>query len=384
MCPLARIGGENAIRAVVGEIQNPDPQVQTVALHTLANWTDFRAAAELRKVAETADGSTDRRFVYLALQGYVRLVGESDLPAERKLGLINDIHPFAREPAEKNTIIAGLGGIQTMDSLLLLSTYLDDTAYRERAARAAIWAALPSPGFNGLSGLDTARILKRAVQFTAGEYERTEVEKYIHALLLQEGFVLLFNGKDLSGWKGLVKDPLSRAGMSPETLRKEQAAADIDMKRHWQVIDGVLVFDGKGHSLCTARDYADFELFVDWKIDPQGDSGIYLRGSPQVQIWDPAEHPEGSGGLYNNQIGPASPLRPADNPVGEWNTFEIRMSEECVSVYLNGVLVVDNTVMENYWERAKPIYPAGQVELQAHSTPLHFKNIYIREMAANR
>jgi hypothetical protein len=56
------------------------------------------------------------------------------------------------------------------------------------------------------------------------------------------------------------------------------------------------------------------------------------------------------------------------------------MLGERVTVYLNGAIVVDDAVMENYWERDKPIYPAGQIELQAHSTPLFFKNIYIREL----
>ena len=384
MRPLARIGGENALQAVVGEIQNSDPQVQTVALHTLANWTEFRAVAELRKVAAAADGSTGRRFVYLALQGYVRLVGESGLPAEKKLDLIKDVLCFAREPAEKNIIIAGLGGIKNRESLLLISPFLDDPALREKAAQAALRTALPAPGFEGLSAPGTARTLKRAAQFIKNEYDRGEAEKFAHELLLKEGFRPLFNGKDLSGWKGLVKDTPSRAGMTPQELRKEQAAADIEMKRHWRVIDGALVFDGKGHSLCSAGDFADFELFVDWKIEPGGDSGIYLRGSPQVQIWDPAEHPEGSGGLYNNKIGPAAPLQPADHPVGEWNTFEIRMSGERVTVHLNGVLVVDNIIMENYWEREKAIYPAGQIELQAHSAPLYFKNIYIREIPGSQ
>jgi hypothetical protein len=163
-------------------------------------------------------------------------------------------------------------------------------------------------------------------------------------------------------------------------LRREQEAADEEMRLHWQVADGTLVFDGLGQSLCTVKDYSDFELFVDWKIEPGGDSGLYLRGSPQVQIWDPGQRPEGSGGLYNNQVGPAKPLQPADNPVGEWNTFYIRMTGDRVTVHLNGVVVVDNVVMENYWERDKPIYPSGQIELQAHSTPLHFKNIFLREL----
>jgi hypothetical protein len=152
------------------------------------------------------------------------------------------------------------------------------------------------------------------------------------------------------------------------------------MRSHWNVVEGVLVFDGKGESLCTVKDYGDFELLVDWKIEKGGDSGIYLRGSPQVQIWDPANEDEGSGGLYNNKIGPSKPLEQADNPVGEWNTFRIRMAGERVTVYLNGVLVVDDVVMENYWERDKPIYPTGQIELQAHGGPLYFRNIYIREI----
>jgi hypothetical protein len=195
-----------------------------------------------------------------------------------------------------------------------------------------------------------------------------------------EGFTALFNGKDLTGWKGLVGSPKSRAAMSPEALAEAQKKADESMRAHWQVVDGALVFDGKGQSLCTAKDYGDFEMYVDWKIKPKGDSGIYLRGSPQVQIWDLNDHPEGSGGLYNNKENASKPLKCADKPIGEWNTFRIKMVGDKVSVWLNGELVVDNVVMENYWERDKPIYPTGQIELQNHGNTLYFKNIYLREI----
>ncbi len=194
------------------------------------------------------------------------------------------------------------------------------------------------------------------------------------------GFEPLFNGKDLTGWKGLVANPKARAKMSDERLAKAQADADESMREHWHAKDGVLIFDGEGASLCTDKDYGDFEMLVDWQIAPNGDSGIYLRGSPQVQIWDPADHPEGSGGLYNNKEHPSKPLKCADNPVGEWNRFRIKMVGERVTLHLNGELVVDNVVMENYWERDKPIYPAGQIELQSHHTPLWFRNIYIKEL----
>jgi len=150
------------------------------------------------------------------------------------------------------------------------------------------------------------------------------------------------------------------------------------------VVDGVLTFDGKGRSLCTAKDYADFEMLVDWKIEKGGDSGIYLRGSPQVQIWDTAltsvGAQVGSGGLYNNQKNPSKPSKAADKPVGQWNTFRIIMVGENVTIYLNDELVVDNVVLENYWDRSKPIYPTGQIELQNHGNFLYFRNIYIREI----
>jgi hypothetical protein len=195
-----------------------------------------------------------------------------------------------------------------------------------------------------------------------------------------EGFVALFNGTDLNGWKGLVGSPKSRAAMTADQLAAAQEKADASMREHWKVEDGTLVFDGKGQSLCTAKDYGDFELLVDWKILPKGDSGIYLRGSPQVQIWDPSANPIGSGGLYNNQKNPSKPSKCADKPVGEWNTFRIKMVGEEVTVWLNGELVVDDVVLENYWEREKPIYPTGQIELQNHGNTLYFKNIYLREI----
>lgn len=191
------------------------------------------------------------------------------------------------------------------------------------------------------------------------------------------GFTALFNGQDLSGWKGLVANPPKRSAMTPEQLAQAQRKADERMRAHWKVENGALVFDGKGDNLCTAKEYGDFELYVDWKILPKGDSGIYLRGTPQVQIWDTAV---GSGGLYNNKKNPSTPARKVDKPVGEWNTFRIQMVGDKVWVWLNGELVVDNVTMENYWERDKPIYPAGQIELQSHGNTLWFKNIYIREL----
>lgn len=175
------------------------------------------------------------------------------------------------------------------------------------------------------------------------------------------GFIALFNGKDLTGWR----------------------SDENEASRHWTVRNGVLHYDGKGNNLRTARDYGDIELYVDWKIEKNGDSGIYLRGLPQVQIWDPdlpVAGGVGSGGLYNNKVGPSKPLKRADKPVGEWNTFHILMKGDRVTVYLNGELVVDNVPLEHYPEYKTPIPARGPIELQHHGDPIEFRNVFVKEL----
>ena len=199
-----------------------------------------------------------------------------------------------------------------------------------------------------------------------------------------EGFTALFNGKDLTGWQGLVELP--QRDKDPEKYAAQIKAANDKFLPHWSVKDGVIQYDGRGQSLQTVKDYGDFELLVDWKIGPKGDSGIYLRGSPQVQIWDPEKNSGvGSGGLYNNQANPSKPIKLADKPIGEWNHFRIVMKGDKVSVWLNEVLVTDNTILEGFWGRKKgqpspPIPEKGPIELQHHGDHLEFKNIYIKEL----
>ena len=72
----------------------------------------------------------------------------------------------------------------------------------------------------------------------------------------------------------------------------------------------------------------------------------------------------------------------ADKPTGQWNRFRIVMAGERANVFLNGELVTRDTVLENYWDRARPIFPSGQIELQNHGDQLWFKNIYVREIPA--
>ena len=200
-------------------------------------------------------------------------------------------------------------------------------------------------------------------------------------------FTSMFNGRDLTGWKGLVGEPKKRAAMSPPALAEAQAKADELAHLNWQVENGTLVYRGTNYdNLVSAKDYVNFELLADWKIEPYADSGIYLRGTPQINIWDPFTQPTkagsevGSGGLYNNKTNPSKPLLVADKPVGEWNQMRVIMAADKVHVFLNGELVVNGVTLENYWQRDLQVFPFGPVELQAHKSVVWFKNLYIREL----
>ncbi len=204
------------------------------------------------------------------------------------------------------------------------------------------------------------------------------------------GFTALFNGKDLDGWQGNI-DMKQRVTMPKEKQADFIKGRTKTAQEHWTVKDGVIHCDGKGGvSLQSAKDYGDFELMVDWKIEKNGDSGLYLRGQPQVQIWDSENTPgargadknSGSGGLWNNPAGDKAkmPLKKADKPVGQWNTFHIVVKGKEVTVKLNGELVVDKGELRNYWFQKEPVPAAGPVELQFHGDPLWFKNIYIKEL----
>jgi HEAT repeat protein len=376
---LPRVGGAKALAAAVAETAAPDSQVQTAAVYALSQWPDFVAADELLHIATT---TASKRYRLLALDGYVRLVGRANMTGSRRLGLLQDLLARPFDDADKKAVVTGIAAVREPEALHLLADGLDKPDLGDTAAAGLLeLASEQAPQERWLSGHEAYAALRRVqVRAAADPAEYARIGALIDARLRQGGFVPLFDGRTLEGWKGLVADPPARARMTPDELATAQAAADDRMRAHWKVVDGVLVFDGRGESLCTRTDYGDFELLVDWRIDKGGDSGLYLRGSPQVQIWDPDTNPVGSGGLYNNQKGKSAPAEKADRAVGEWNSFRIVMIGDRVSVYLNDKFVVDNVVLENYWERDKPIYATGQIELQAHGNPLRFRNIYVREI----
>jgi len=205
------------------------------------------------------------------------------------------------------------------------------------------------------------------------------------------GWTRLFNARDLSGWRGRPHlDPMKEASGTPEERAMRQAEWDADMARHWSVQDGVIVSDGNGVFLTTDRDYGDMELHLEWMLpSPCADSGIYLRGNPQVQIWDPAcdrdaKHgcERGSGGLWNNAADSAGkwPLVKADKPIGEWNTTRITMIGDRVSVRLNGAMVVNDAPLENFFTKGDPLPTRGPIQIQTHGAPMHVRNVFVRDL----
>ncbi len=247
------------------------------------------------------------------------------------------------------------------------------------------------------------------------------------------GFTSLFNGQDLSGWYGWsTRDPKELWSMSAEEQAKYKKQSieggpvgkngkptEEHLNVHWRVENKELVNDGNGLYLTTDKDYGDFELHLEYKALPKGDSGVYLRGIPQVQIWDSTEgdprglgQDKGSGGLWNNRKGSPGkdPLKKMDKPFGEWNSLKMTMIGERVTVILNGEIVVDHAILENFFANQKsgyvaygksdtqnqsreapkvpngfmrdPVYVKGPIQLQTHGSEIRWRNVFIREIDA--
>ena len=382
---LPEIGGAVALETVTEYFNSSTGETKEAAFDALTNWKDYSASKSLYEICKTSTGEYQQK----AFSNFVRMVSSAQLPDDQKLLQYRKIMPFATSNDDKNKVISSIGKLKTFLSLIYLEQFLNDKELQQETAHSIMKITLPTGNQNnGFSGKIARSLLVKAEQSLTGEdsqYDKINIKKYLDEMPKGEGFVSMFNGKNLDGWQGLVDNPILRAEMSEEELAEKQAEADKKVSENWSVKDGKIVFNGKGHNLCSVKDYADFELIVDWRISKKGDSGLYLRGSPQIQIWDisrvEAGAQVGSGGLYNNnKDNVRDPLLVADNPIDEWNTFRITMIGENVTVYLNGELVVDNVKMDNYWNREIPIFESGAIELQAHGNELAFRNIYVREI----
>ncbi|WP_346858938.1 DUF1080 domain-containing protein [uncultured Draconibacterium sp.] len=384
---LPEIGGSVALATVTQSFNTSGGTLKKASFVALSNWKDYSASTALYSICKTYDGE----FREKAFTSFVRMVRTAELPDDQKLLQYRKIMPHASSNDDKNNVISSIGALKTFLSAVYLEQFLDEKELAEASSRSIMQIVLPNNNENnGLSGDIVRRILSKAEEALSGEdsqYDKINMKKYLDEMPSGKGYVSMFNGKNLDGWQGMLLDgnPIAISKLSDKERAKAQAEANLKMVENWSVKDGKIVFSGNGHNLVSTKNYKDFEMIVDWLITKKGDSGIYLRGTPQVQIWDTSRvevgAQVGSGGLYNNNADNVrDPLKVADNPIDEWNTFRITMIGENVTVYLNGELVVDNVKMDNYWDRSIPIFSEGTIELQAHGNELAFRDVYVREI----
>jgi len=227
----------------------------------------------------------------------------------------------------------------------------------------------------------------RIQELPSSDPEREEIAD------VDEGFLSLYNGIDLAGWK-----------------------VEPGHEGHWKPENWILSYDGKSEAedknLWSAKEYGDFELICDWRLNAKpheearpvilpngeyekgedgkpktvvvqdaGDSGIYLRGNSksQVNIWC---WPAGSGEVYGYRTDAKMPAEvragvtpkvKADRPIGQWNRFVITMRGDRLTVKLNGQTVIDGAQLPG-------VPPRGPIALQHHGDSLQFANIYIKEL----
>ena len=215
-----------------------------------------------------------------------------------------------------------------------------------------------------------------------------------NATEIPAGFTPLFNGIDLSGWWGCeTEDPAKWKALPTEQLAAKKTASLTDIQAHWRVENGELINDGKGLFLTTDADYGDFDLRLDYRTVAQADSGVYLRGIPQVQIWDTTEAGGkwdigaklGSGGLWNNPKDWAGrdPSVNADKPFGEWNHLRVVMVGERVTVWLNEQRVVDHARLQNYFAKDKPVPRSGPIQLQTHGGEIRWRQVMVKALSVD-
>jgi hypothetical protein len=194
------------------------------------------------------------------------------------------------------------------------------------------------------------------------------------------GWRLLFDGSTTKGWRGYMKDAISDG---------------------WQVVDGALTRVAQGGDIITTEQFKNFELALEWKVAPKGNSGIFYRaveglgaiyeGAPEYQVLDDAGHADGKSpltsagsdyGLYPTKPGVAK-------PAGEWNSARIVVNGNHVEHWLNGVKVVDYELGSSDWAervanskfKAWPAYgkaTQGYIGLQDHGDWVAYRNIKIR------
>ena len=369
---LSGIGGAKALEVVVADTKSADVVLQNAAVRALSDWPDAGAAPELLSLAKTAKDDTQH---VLALRGYIRLAGIADVSAPDKIRMYKDALGAAKRVDEKKLAFAGLAAVRTIESLQTVGSYLDDDALKAEAALAAAKIARPQNNSDkGLVDPDAAPILKKASVLIADTDVRKKLEEHIAGIPVPdaEGFVPLFNDKDLTGWEGDTKG---------------------------YVVENAAIVCKPGGNLWTAKDYANFVVRFEFKLTPGANNGLGIRMAPrshaayqamEIQILDDTDpqykdlHPyQYHGSIYGVVPAEKGHLK----PVGEWNDEEVTANGRQIIVKLNGATIVDADLDKASTPATMDgkAHPGlknemGRIGFLGHGTVVEFRNLRVKEL----
>ena len=309
-----------------------------------------------------------------ALARYTEFVTASADTSVRKYQLYRralELNPSAKV---QNKLLKALAKTPEFPVLVLAVKYLDNPATAETAALAVKTAAAKNPD---MGGEIVASALKKAQEVYA-ELAKSDADagyavdeiKGLLAKLPAEGFVPASLAPE--AWKAVAGDPDARRAMKPKALTKVQQEADAAAAGTWSAADGVLTGATGATTLGSAKEYENFSLIVEWKTD--GEAGLGIRSIPQIALGG-----RNAGALTGNMLHENTAPAAANRP-GEWNTMEVRVVNDRVTVVLNGITTCNNVILENTCNREIPAYTEGQILLVGGTAPVSFREMYVREL----
>ena len=309
-----------------------------------------------------------------ALARYTEFMTASADTGVRKYQLYRralELNPSAKV---QNKLLKALAKTPEFPVLVLAVKYLDNPATAETAALAMKTAAAKNPD---MGGEIVASALKKAQEVYA-ELAKSDADagyavdeiKGLLAKLPAEGFVPASLAPET--WKAVAGDPDARRAMKPKALAKAQQEADAAAAGTWNVADGVLTGATGAPTLGSAKEYENFCLIVEWKTD--GEAGLGIRSIPQIALGG-----RNAGALTGNMLHENTAPAAANRP-GEWNTMEVRVVNDRVTVVLNGITTCNNVILENTCNREIPAYTEGQILLVGGTAPVSFREMYVREL----
>ena len=204
-----------------------------------------------------------------SLTNLVAEINNSDHTPDQKVLLLRNAMGLAKTPAQKKAILIECSKENTLLSLIFISKFLDCPELRQTAADAAYTVILANSDLYGQKITQIATDILGSKDISVSKTKKSMLKKHLQSLPKAYGYKSMFNGKDLTGWKGLVGNPLTRVEMNTDSLREKQKKADEQMMNDWQVEDGIIYYSGNGYdNICSKKMFKDFELILDWRIEP--------------------------------------------------------------------------------------------------------------------